>query len=185
MENQLQAIKKREAREFTPIEVNGQTLVRSVREINFIRDAIKFGTTRAAKKYGISQRTGWAYLNRDENKMWLQDEITKAAARASVDFGWVIREFKRIVEGKRDADKIIVESLKNMAKMIGAYKNTNLHVNYDVELRFDGEDNGTREGHISDSIETSCEPGEGTQQSSEVCGLNGWQEVRQDAIGGV
>ena len=161
MEQSLQAVAGNGGREFTPVDVNGWTLIKSFRELQFIKDVIRLGHGKAAKKYGLHRQTVWRYLNKEKNLAWLQDEISKAAANASVDVGWIMREFKRIVEGKRDADKIIVESLKNMAKIIGAYKNTNYHLHQDIELVFEGENGNSS---IQDTIETTCEPAEGTQQ---------------------
>jgi len=146
-----------------PLSVYGKVLLKSLREIEFMKDAVDMGLMAARRKHSLSSAAVNRYFSRSRNKEWLRDEIEKAASAASVNFGYVMRKFRRIVEGKDKGDKVIVECLKNMGKMIGAFQDSRIKTNFNIKLEFDGDDD-VRNDKVQDFIETTSAPEGDTRQ---------------------
>lgn len=149
-------IKPLKEKQRKPVEIKGRIYIKTKRELKAIRDAMSMGISAAAKKNGIARFTLYRYMELPHIKALVQEELEKAAAKMGTDMGYLIKKARDKIEGKTKMDKVDVDLLRFLARILG-YDQTKVQHEFNYDFTF----TSTNSEGMEAAIDTASSPGDG------------------------
>jgi len=100
------------------------------RQFKFLKDFLATGDFNAAvSKAGVERITAVGWFKDSKFRKFLQERLQYAADRNGCTFDWAISELKNLWNGKRNRNKVQMDAMKEINRMLGFIKENQGGVN--------------------------------------------------------